>query len=675
MATATPTRAEAPRGWSPSLGAWPDGEATRFRVWAPKARRIDVVVERPGRAPVIAPLEREPEAYFSGLVPGVRAGDRYRYAIDGRGPFPDPASRFQPEGVHGPSEVVDPGRFAWSDGGWTGITPEDLVVYELHVGTFSPGGTFDGVRSRLADLRDLGVTAIELMPVADFAGRRGWGYDGVDLFAPSHNYGRPDDLRRLVDEAHRLGLAVLLDVVYNHFGPAGNYTNQFSKWYLSSEDSPWGCCVNLDGVGSEHVNAFLIENALHWLHEYHVDGLRLDATHALHDDVPPHFLELLAMRLRASRPGRWVPLFAEDVRNLDTMIRPRWAGGWDLDGVWADDFHHEVRRLLAGDDEGYFRDYSGTTEDIATTINQGWFYTGQHSVHLDRPRGTDPVGIEPRKFVFSLQNHDQVGNRAFGERLNHQVNSPAYRAAAALLLFVPQTPLLFMGQEWAAGAPFLYFTDHSEDLGVLVTEGRRREFRHFLAFVDPEAREKIPDPQVASTFEASRLDWSERWREPHASTLRLHRELLRLRRAEPALRSHDPEDFWAEALDEDTLGLRRDGPRGEQLLLVVRLRGSGEVNLGRRPDLLATPNGPWEVVLTTEDPPFAPDPAPPQVDRSGPVPLLRFRRPTAVILRSSPGFRASGRAPATGTDTPISGQPSPPRTRSLEQAPKGGDSR
>src|SRR4051794_18371929 len=395
MTTAILARAATPRAWSPSLGAWPEGDGTRFRVWAPKAKTIEVVVERPGRELLVAPLVRGPDDHFSGHVPGVGAGDRYRYRVDGRGPFPDPASRFQPEGVHGPSQVVDPGRFDWTDQGWRGITPETLVVYELHVGTFSPEGTFGGVTSRLGALRDLGVTAIELMPLADFAGDRNWGYDGVSLFAPSRSYGTPDDLRRLVDEAHRLGLAVLLDVVYNHFGPAGNYTSEFSDQYFSSKESGWGCCMNLDGEGSEHVTELFIGNALYWLHEYHFDGLRLDATHALHDEKPPHFLEVLADRVRAAFPGRWIPLIAEDHRNLDTMLRPREEGGWGLGGVWADDFHHQMRRLLAGDDEGYYLDFAGTTADLATTINQGWFFTGQRSTYLDEPRGTDPSGIEP----------------------------------------------------------------------------------------------------------------------------------------------------------------------------------------------------------------------------------------------------------------------------------------
>lgn len=569
---------------------------------------------------------------FNGWVARVQPGDRYRFRIDGKDSFPDPASRFQPEGVHGSSEIVDPNAFAWTDDSWKGIGPEELVIYELHVGTFSPEGTFAGAMSRLEYLRDLGATALELMPVTEFAGERSWGYDGVDLFAPSSTYGKPDDLRRLVDRAHRLGLAILLDVVYNHFGPVGNYATAFSDKYLRNEDSAWAAYVNLDEEGCDRVQEFLIENALHWLNEYHIDGLRLDATHALRDDKPPHFLEVLSRRVRQEFPGRWIPLIAEDHRNLDTMIRPDWAGGWNLDGVWADDFHHQVRRLIAGDDEGYYRDYSGTTADIAETLNQGWYYTGQHSIHLNEPRGTDPVGIPPRKFVICLQNHDQVGNRAFGDRLHHTIDPAVYRAATALFLCAPQTPLLFMGQEWAATAPFLYFTDHDEDLGKIVTEGRRREFRHFLAFVDPKAREKIPDPQDPATFEASRLNWEEIERDPHASTLRLHQNLLSLRRTEPALLSNRIDDYRAVAIDEDALALQR-GCDDETLLLVVRLRGSGKVAIERSDDIGSPTGFHWRMILSTENPRFASDSSPPRIDLSGPTPTIEFARPSAVLFK------------------------------------------
>jgi maltooligosyltrehalose trehalohydrolase len=631
--------------WRPSLGGWVEPGGARFRVWAPEARAVGLVVEHGPGAPRREPLARAEDGTFGGFIAGLRAGDRYRYEVDDRGPFPDPASRFQPEGVHGPSELVDPSGFAWPDDEWHGVRPEDVVFYELHVGTFSPEGTFDGVTRRLPLLKDLGVTAVELMPVHDFAGSRSWGYDGVALFAPTRQYGRPDDFRRLVAEAHRLEIAVFLDVVYNHFGPVGNYTGAFSPHYLSkTESSAWAACVNLTGEGSDRVREFLAENALHWVHEYHVDGLRLDATHALVDRGTRPFIAELVEKVQATVGSRRVYLVAEDLRNLAEMIRPVSEGGWGVDAVWADDLHHELRRFLSGDDEAYYRDYTGTTADIARTIDQGWFFTGQHSTHLGVDRGTDPAGLAPWKFVVCLQNHDQVGNRALGDRLQIKVELPTYRAATALLLTLPQTPLLFMGQEWAAGTRFLYFTDHDPDLGRLVTEGRRREFRHFRAFADEQAREQIPDPQDPATFERSRLDWSERDREPHASVQRLHRDLLHLRREEPALRSAPVGGHKAFAPDDATVLVRRlaDEPGAPAVWVAALLRGAGTVDFRQSTDV-GHGGRVWDVLLTTNDPPYVPGgdgdagSTPPRVDLSGPAPVITFTGPAAVLLRERGG--------------------------------------
>jgi len=625
-----PTLAE-PRGnparWRPSVGAWPEVGGARFRVWVTGAGSVEVIVEKagPGSGPVRQALEKAGDGTYTGFVAGVAPGDRYRYQAGARGPFPDPASRFQPEGVHGPSELIDPGAFAWTDAGWRGLEPEKVVLYELHVGTFSPEGTFAGVTERLPLLCDLGVTAIEIMPVADFAGDRSWGYDGVALFAPARAYGRPDDLRRLVDAAHALGIGVFLDVVYNHFGPVGNYAVALSPDYLSkTHSSAWAACVNLDGEGAERVREFFTENARHWVHEYHLDGLRLDATHALVETV----------QASVSGTGRRVLIVAEDHRNDATMLRPASAGGWGLDGVWADDLHHQLRRQISGDDEAYFRDFTGSTADIAATINRGWFYTGQPSVHHEgEPRGTDPAGLPPWSFTVCVQNHDQVGNRALGDRLHHKIDPAAYRAASALLLCLPQTPLIFQGQEWAASSPFQYFTDHDEELGKVVTEGRRREFRHFRAFEDPDVRETIPDPQDPATFDRSKLDWSEIDREPHASVRRLYQALLTLREDEPALRSGEAGRFEAVAPDDESLLLRREAEGGATLWVAVRFRGQGSIDLASHAD----PDGVgWETVLTTEDAPFAPDPAPPRIDLTGPAPVVSFRGPAAVILRQRP---------------------------------------
>jgi maltooligosyltrehalose trehalohydrolase len=630
--------------WSPSLGAWPDQDGTHFRVWAPAAHHVEVVLESaenkdgfqssPGTKTSKISMVKAKDGCFSVLVPGVGAGNRYRYSVDGKGDYPDPASRFQPEGVHGPSEVVDPKSFVWSDSSWRGIDLKELIIYELHIGTFTPAGTFSGVIDHLDYLVELGVTAIELMPVADFPGQRNWGYDGVNLYSPARCYGQPDDLRRLVDKGHRRGLAVLLDVVYNHLGPDGNYLGVYSPYYFSkSHSTAWGAALNLDGLHCEMVRAFFIENALHWIREYHFDGLRLDATHALVDKGPRHFLAELSAAVHQSVTDRRVLLVAEDHRNLSKLLKPESEGGWDLDAVWADDFHHQIRHLLAGDHEGYYRDYAGSVSDLAKTICQGWFYTGQHSANWNKPRGTDPAGIPLSRFVYCLQNHDQIGNRAVGDRLPHQIDLSAYRAATALLLCSPATPLLFMGQEWAASTPFLFFTDHNKRLGQRVTDGRRNEFKSFSAFSDPDARRRIPDPQAVTTFHSSKLGWEEITREPHASVHRLYRALLHLRRTESALRSTDRSCFEVSEIDQSAILLLRESPSSASILVIVQFVRGGVIALNNHSAARTLPRRRWQVVLTTEDPEFCHDPKRPEVDVSGGVPVVHFLRPSAVILR------------------------------------------
>jgi len=623
--------------WRPSLGAWPAEGGAKFCVWSPEADRVAVVVQRPHHEAETHALTRGVDGTFGGFVAGARAGDRYRFRIDDRGPFPDPASRSQPDGVHEASELIDPATFAWTDGEWRGLDPGKVVVYELHVGTFSPKGTFAGVTERLPYLRDLGVTAVELMPVFEFEGTRSWGYDGVAMFAPTRNYGRPDDLRKLVGEAHRHGIGVFFDLVYNHFGPVGNYAMACSDQYLSTtHSSAWAACVNLDGPGSEQVRKFFIENARHWVHEYHADGLRLDATHALIEDGPKTVVRELVEEVHDSTPGRKVLIVAEDHRNLNAMVRPLSEQGWGLDGVWADDLHHQVRRNIAGDDEAYYRDYTGAVADIVRTVNQGWFYTGQHSVHNDERRGTDPAGLAPSAFYVCIQNHDQVGNRAQGDRLTATVGLPAYRAASALLLTLPHTPLLFNGQEWAAGTPFQYFTDHDAELGKVVTEGRRREFKKFKAFEDPHARETIPDPQDPATFERSKLDWAEIAREPHAGILRLYQALLKLRNDEPALRApQQPGHDLAIAVGDDSLLLRRAADGAPTVWVVVNFAGNGTVALGPH-----SGPGQWDLLLNTEDPGYAgePPPAPPAIDLGGSAPVMTFAGPAAVVTRQRPAW-------------------------------------
>lgn len=567
----------------PSLGALTERGGVRFRLWAPVAERVDVVSES---GEVLARMRAAGRGFFEADAAGAAPGLLYRYRVDGGAAYPDPASRFQPQGVHGPSMVIDPERYRWQDGGWRGVAREDLVFYELHVGTFTPEGTFEGARRRLPYLRDLGVTAVELMPIAEFPGRWNWGYDGAALFAPTRAYGTPDDLRALTDEAHRLGLAVFLDVVYNHFGPEGAYAPALSPYFFSKAHStPWGDAINLDGEMADIVRGFFVENALNWLVEYHLDGLRLDAIHAIVDDSPVHFLRQLAEAAH-SLPGPHRYLVAEDHRNLNAVLAPIEEGGYGLDAAWSDDFHHQLRRLLAHDADGYFVDFSDSTVELATILRSGWLFAGQHSAYFGGPRGTDPGRLALTRFVHFMQNHDQVGNRPMGDRITATISLASFRAATALLLFLPQLPLIFMGQEWAAGTPFRYFTNHGPDLGRRVTEGRKREFRRFAGFGGD-----IPDPQDPSTFLRSRLDWTELEREPHAGVSRLHQDLLRHRRRLTG-------SWGVESPTEGSLVLRR----GEHVLLVALRDG------------LTLPwPGTARLITHTEDPRYASDPQPPRI--------------------------------------------------------------
>jgi maltooligosyltrehalose trehalohydrolase len=623
--------------WQRTLGAIPlgRGEGTSFCVWAPDARDLELVVEPPdGLRPTA--MRRDGDGYFRLVHREAGPGTRYRYLVDGRGPFPDPASRYQPLGVHGPSQVVDPSAFTWHDRDWRGVPIETLVLYELHVGTFTPEGTFRSATDRLRWLAELGITAVELMPVADFPGDRNWGYDGVAPFAPARCYGTPDELRAFVDAAHGLGLAVHLDVVYNHFGPDGAYQGAFSRGYYSEvHSSPWGQGINFDGPGSAEVRKYVVENALHWVHEYHIDGLRLDATHAIVDDGARHIVAEVAEAVHGAGGARGcTPLvIAEDHRNLATMIR-HGDGGWGLDAVWSDDFHHQLRVALTGDRDGYFADFGGTDPEIATTVRDGWFYRGQYSTYFEARRGTDPAALPLARFVAFAQNHDQAGNRACGERLSHDVDPAVYRAVAVLLLMLPETPLLFMGQEWAATTPFLYFTAHNEELGRAVTAGRRREFRRFARFASDEAAARIPDPQAQGTFDASRLRWDELGHAPHAGALALHRRLLALRRTEPALRRMERSgEAMVTATDDGAIIIRREAEDGRVLVACVRLRGGGSASPGIPPS-----GGSWTVVLSSEDEEFAVDGARPSVVNPGPV--VWFERPGAIVFSSSGARRA-----------------------------------
>jgi maltooligosyltrehalose trehalohydrolase len=594
---------------TPFLGASYLNEQVVFRVWAPEAEQMRVVVGADLTEEKAAAMTKASDGFFTTEPIAAFAGDLYQFYVDDRGPFPDPASRYQPHGVHGPSAIVDPANYRWHDDDWTGIALRDAIFYELHVGTFTPEGTFRSAAEKLGYLKDLGITAIELMPLADFPGLRNWGYDGVALFAPAHCYGTPDDLRYFVDQAHQTGLAMFVDAVYNHFGPDGAYQGSFSQRYFTKRhQTPWGDGINFDGKLNEAVRGYFIENALRWVREFHFDGLRLDATHTITDDSPRHILTAIASAVAeaSKKLGRQLHVIAEDARNLPKLIKPECKGGMGLSGVWADDFHHQIRRGLAGDSDGYFAEFDGSVPSIAETAKQGWL------------RGGDPAGIEYSRFVYCIQNHDQIGNRAFGERLHHEIDLAAYRAASTLLLLLPQTPLLFMGQEWAASTPFCFFTDHYAELGKLVTAGRRREFESFTSF----SRAEIPDPQAPETFTMSKLNWNELTAEPRASMLRFYKSLLRLRRSEANEDpfEHSPQ-LHIKALDDETVLLRRN-----RLLAVIRLRGAGEIRV-------ECGAGELDRIWNSEEPPFATDNQPIHVEVK--ERKIRFSRPGAIVFRNA----------------------------------------
>lgn len=567
------------------FGAETGYEGTRFGLWAPEADAVELLLETPEDAPDgspvpgagrILPMDRHEDGWFQCMVSDVTEGTLYRFRP--QGPLnpgtlavPDPASRFQPRGVHGASEVIDPDRYSWGDAAWVGRPWEETVLYELHVGTFTPEGTYLGVMERLDHLVDLGITAIELMPVAAGPGRFGWGYDGVNLFAPFAPYGRPEELKQLVDLAHQRGLMVFMDVVYNHFGPEGNYLHLYAKSFFDeSRHTPWGAAINFDKPGSRAVRDFFIHNALYWLNEFHIDGLRLDAVHAIEDSGQPHILEELADAVhRGPAVGRHVHLVLENDRNQARFLS-RGEDGRPIHYVaqWNDDIHHCFHTLLTDEDQGYYADYAhyaegmqgapGVPEEkssgpgilLARCLSEGFAWQGQPSDHRGGAlRGEPSSHLPPTAFVSFIQNHDQIGNRAFGERLTDLIGGRAVEAAQAILLLAPNVPLMFMGEEWGAENPFLYFTDVGDDLADAVRDGRRGEFKAFPEFASPEARERIPDPLAESTFARSRLHWQDLDHERCARRLAFVRGLLDLRRREVVPRLRDipggkAEAFW-----------------------------------------------------------------------------------------------------------------------------------
>ena len=503
-----------------------------FKVWAPNASSVELVRPDGQRTQMGRLDDAVSKGWFATEVSDGGPGTDYGYSIDGGPVRADPRSGWQPGGPEGPSRLVDHSSFSWSDQSWRGFHLPSAVLYELHVGTFSPQGTFDGVIAKLDHLIALGVNAVEIMPVAEFPGTRGWGYDGVNLYAPHHSYGGPDGLRRLVDACHARGLGVILDVVYNHLGPSGNYLGEFGPYFTDLYRTPWGQAVNLDGRGSDEVRRFVIDNAIQWLRDYHCDGLRIDAVHALFDLSEIHILEELSNEVRelsaATGWRRW--LIAEFDRNDPRLVRDLEAGGYGIDAQWLDDFHHSLHALLTGESDGYYSDF-GSLDDLATSLRRAYVYDGRYSAFRDRRHGRAADGLSGSSFIGYSQNHDHIGNRAIGDRLASTLSAGRLSAAAAITLTAPFVPMLFQGEEWGASAPFAYFTDHTDpSLAAAVTEGRRHEFEAFGWECD-----RVPDPQDPATFDASCLDWTEIESPRHCELLEWHKALIRLRQNYPEL--------------------------------------------------------------------------------------------------------------------------------------------
>jgi maltooligosyltrehalose trehalohydrolase len=582
------------------IGAEANAGGVSFRIWAPARQRVSVVIEGGGETP----LTRDPDGYFSGEITGAAAGTLYRFRLDDNVTlYPDPASRFQPGGPHGPSEVIDPRTFRWSDADWRGVSLKSQVILEVHIGTFTPEGTWAAAAEKLPLLADTGITLVELLPASDFPGRFGWGYDGVNQFAPTRLYGRPDDFRRFVDRAHRLGIGVVLDVVYNHFGPDGNFLGCFARDYFTDRyECEWGEAINFDGANSGPVREFFIANAVHWIEEYHLDGLRLDATQALFDASQEHIITATTRAAGEAAPGRSVVILGESEPQHANLLRTPENGGCGIHAMWADDFHHSAMVAMTGRNEAYYSDHFGSPQEFVSAAKYGYLFQGQYYGWQKKGRGTPALDITIERFVNYLQNHDQIANSGRGERF-HRLTSPGRaRAMTALLLLLPATPLLFQGQEFWASTPFRYFADHEPELAEGIRKGRAQFAAQFPSLATDTMQARLPDPCSEQTFLACKLDWSER--ERNEAAVRLHWDLLALRRNDPvfsAQRSH--------ALDGAVIGpeaflLRFFGEDGDDRLLVVNLGLDLRLASMAEP-LLAPPAGrEWRLLWSSEHPDY-----------------------------------------------------------------------
>lgn len=600
------------------------GQGVHFRLWAPKCLHVDVIGEErvsANRYNQISSFEMntESDGYFSALVPGFSEGSCYRFRLDGRKDLhPDPASRFQPDGPHGTSQVIDPSKYKWQDSGWKGIRPENAVIYELHIGTFTQEGTYRSAAEKIADLAELGITVIEIMPVSEFPGSFGWGYDGVDLFAPTRLYGHPDDLRHFVDTAHSHGTAVILDVVYNHLGPDGNYLREFSPWYFTKKyDNEWGDAINYDGKNSHGVRDFFAANAHYWIDEFHMDGLRLDATQQIYDSSPEHILKVITRSAKEAARGRNIYIVAENEPQHSKLIRPPAEAGYGMDALWNDDFHHTLHVALTGHSEAYYTDYKGTPQEFISALKYGFLYQGQLYKWQKQRRGTPALDLQPVSFINYFENHDQVANSARGLHMHFLTSPGRYRAAAALLLLTPSTPMLFQGQEFASSRPFLYFADHNPELARLVKEGRCGFLSQFPSIATEETQRMLADPSDTATFTSCKLDHSEK--EKNSDVYSLYRDLLMLRRNDPVLRSaRIRHSFDGAVLGSEAFVIRFFGSDCSDRLLIINF--GADLHLSPSPEpLLAPPEGAkWTILWSSENVKYGGSGMPePDDDKSG----------------------------------------------------------
>jgi maltooligosyltrehalose trehalohydrolase len=621
-----------------------------FRVWAPKCRRVEVVIEAGRGAGEIAELQREDGGHFSGIAGAAAAGSHYRFRLDNGQSFPDPASRFQPAGPHGPSEVVDPARFTWTDAGWRGPSLHGQVIYELHIGSFTRDGTWSAAMRELPALAELGVTLLELMPVADFPGRFGWGYDGVNAFAPTRLYGSPDDFRRFVDRAHSLHLGVLLDVVYNHFGPDGLYLQPFSDGYASTRHkSEWGAMPNFDSEDSGPVREWVLASAEHWIAEYHLDGLRIDATQSIVDDSDPHVLEVLGQRVRSAAGARRLLIVNENEPQDANLVRPLESGGFGLDMIWNDDWHHSAAVAASSQDEAYYADHRGSAQEFVSAAKHGFLFQGQWYRWQGQRRGSPAFDLEPARFVHFLENHDQVANATCGKRLHQLTSAARWRALTALLLLGPQTPMLFQGQEWCTCTPFLFFADHTPEIAAAVQKGRSEFAAQFANLALPEAAGLLSPPHDAASFARCRLDHIERKRDGHRQAWTMHRDLLALRREEAALRraQRDKHATDGAVLGADAFVLRFFGDHGDDRLLLVNLGKTLHLDPAPEPLLAPPTRSGWRIAWSSQDPQYggfgslAPEAAfgdrhVPGRDLPRPFENWRLQGETALLLAPQP---------------------------------------